>query len=258
MVAPFILLKERINEMIPIEKNDVDLVKLFNWTDSVDVLNDAKEKIITVYMRLIGDADLNRSRVHALRRSRVLRDKLHDTVSDEYLAYMMDITSMPKSKLVSGLCILYQKGFVEKALIEVAGMKSPKAPKSDATLGEQEKYQQEIDEFPKKRQERIVEIVNKAADKKRDELSRKPKQELVDIYNRMAVDYMCEQEMVKAFREMCTFFACYADPNYRLRLYSDFEEFINTPTQIKEQLLKKYQEMEIDAETLKKSQPATP
>ena len=45
--------------MKSVDKNDVDISKLFNWGDKLVINNSSGKPIFTCYLRVIGDADLN-------------------------------------------------------------------------------------------------------------------------------------------------------------------------------------------------------
>lgn len=235
--------------MIPVEKNDVDIRKLFEWSKKVTIR--IKGKDVDFYLRLVGDADAARARVAALRASAELRKKLLDENSDEHLAYIPIFSEDDKPKLVEYLLILEAKEFSKQALMEV-NVPLPREPKSDAPLEVWEKYQKEVDEYPRKRQEAINAYISTLVERRRADLSQKSFEELRDLFQRYIVDEICEQKMLDVYHEYCVFLGLYKDENFTERVFETFEDFANLPSKVKEELILQYTMLQIDMEDLKK------
>ena len=82
------------------EKSDVDISKLFHYGKKFDIQDRNGKKVLTVFIRIVGDADLNRARVYAIRRSAELRERLRSKESDESLAFIPPIESVEKNSLI--------------------------------------------------------------------------------------------------------------------------------------------------------------
>ena len=80
-MAPFNI-KLGNEEIMEIEKNDVDISKLFNWGKAFEIVGE-DGVVDVVYMRVLGDADINKARVFALRESAKLRRALRNPDSDK-------------------------------------------------------------------------------------------------------------------------------------------------------------------------------
>ena len=232
-----------------IEKNDVDISKLFVWYREVDL--SAFGQARTVYIRLVGDSELSRARIYALRKSAEMRKKLRTPGSDENVAYIPDFEVITDPELVQGLLALSIKELASKAVSEVK-IPLPIEPDSDATLEQQEAYQQEVDEYPVRREMAIREYIEKELLKEQKKWQKLDKQKLYDIYVTSAVNQLCEMEMLESFRKMCAFFGTYEDDSFENRVFSDIEEFDNLPSNVKEQLMNNYLELDIEGEVLKK------
>src|SRR4030042_1475527 len=218
--------------VMDLEKNDVDISRLFNWNkDFVLKINDKAYKI---YMRLVGDAELNRARVFALRKSAELRAKLRDKDSDEYMALVPNFDIVILEELVEQTLLIYTRTLTEEAIKETK-IPIPKEPDSDASLEDKEKYQKEIDGYLTKRQDKIKELVTKKLDEKRKELLKKDKTTIYNEYVKILTDQLCEIEMISKFRQICIFFGTYKDRNFKKRLADSFEEFDNWPSNNKEE-----------------------
>jgi len=237
--------------MNDIEKNDVDISKLFQWGDSME-LQTPSGKTITVWMRIIGDSETNRARVYALRQSADLRKKLKDENSDERIAMIPELDETDKDKVIEILLALNIKELTDRAY-ENMDIKYPKEPASDASLEEQEQYQAIIDGFPKYVEERTNEILEKEINRERKNLAGVSIEGLKQMYFDLLLRQLCETEMYKSFQDMTVYFACYKDPDYTERLFSSFDAFDNLPTSVKEVLATFYGTLTIDIDNLKKS-----
>lgn len=242
-----------------VERNDVDINKLFHWGQKYEITwfgQDEEEKTIVVYMRLLGDADVNRARVYALRKSAELRKKLYEPDSNERLAYLYIPESMETERLVALITGLSIRDITQN-VIKSLNVKAPKSPKSDATLEENEKFQKAVDEYGPKREKEIRKAVEKETEKLQKELYSLPKEELIKRYEFSMINESCEQEALNAFREISAYLGAFKDENYKERFFDDFEQFQNLPTGIKKQFIDNHQVLEMGGEELKKLQRAT-
>jgi len=235
--------------MQDIEKNDVDISKLFQWGTSMELAMPQSD--VTVWMKLLGDADVNRARIYALRKSAEMRIKMLDGDSDERVGLLPPLDTSNKTKVVELLLTLRIREISEIARKDVK-IKYPNELKSDATLEEQEKHQAIIDDFPKYVTDLNRKAIDKDVVKERKRLQSLPMEELESLYTETMVEHVCETEMYKAFQDKSVWMACYQDDNYILPLFADFETFVNLPTLIKNQLIDFYGTLSIDIDTLKK------
>lgn len=243
--------------MLNPEKNDVDIKKLFIWGGKFYIYDAKGEIIIDYYARLVGDADLNRSRVYALRKSAELRKKLKDANSDEYFAYIADKEIISEEELKTYILLLNSRDFSEKAYKEIS-VPMPKELNSEASLEEQEKYQAEVDEYPKKVEAALKNKMESLIKKEEEELIALDKETLYKKYLTLAVNDLCEKEMYLTFRDFSTFSGTYSDEQYKEKLFETVEQFLELPAEIKDQFTRNYQTLEIDMSTLKKLREVMP
>ena len=232
------------------EKNDVDISKLFEWSKSYNIKSN-KGKNVKVYIRLIGDADMNKARVFSLRKSAELREKLRTTGSDERLAFIASPDSQNHDKMIEVCSILHMREITQDAIREVR-VPFPVEPKSDASTERKEKYQKEIDDYPKKREILVNEFIKKALDKKREELSKLTDDLLAKEYENGMISELCEQEVLRRFRDYCIYAGTYKDSKLVRRFFSSFEEYDNLPTSTKDEFISFYTLLELDVSQLKK------
>ena len=239
-----------------IDRNDVDISPLFSWSKKFDVVTKEDEVLMSVYMRLLGDADLNRTRVSALRNSAEMRRKLKDENSDERLAYLPQIDQMNEEQLVNIILVLSMRD-ITKEITKNLKIRPPKVPRSDATTEKQEKYQAEVDAYDGKRQKEIKKTLEKELETKRVGLLAKAKEDLYTNYISLMINELCEQEVMKTFREYSAYLGAYKDEDLRERLFPSFEDFANLPSDLKAQFVTAYQSLEMSGDDLKKSLQAT-
>jgi hypothetical protein len=237
--------------MKEIEKNDVDISKLFYWSKESAIADAHGNILAKIWIRLTGDADLNRARVFALRKSAELRAKLKDPTTDEHMAFLQDVSVVEKTNLIDVVVGLGLRDISRNAYKEI-NVPIPKEPDSEASLEKQEKYQKEVDDYPKKREDLIRKYLKKKVDKLTEELDALPIEELQKKYDIQMINELCEQESFKVFKEMCVYFSIYKDKNFKTRMFKDFEEFSNIAPEIKQKLMDEYTSLELDTDNLKK------
>jgi len=244
--------------MTIVERNDVDIKPLFSWTKKLEfeLIRDDGEST-PVFMRVLGDADIGKARVSALRRSAELRRKLKDQNSDERLAYVKDIDDLEKESIVSVIVVFSVRELSDKATKKLK-IRIPKAPKSDAKTSVQEKYQEEVDSYPERRQKELRELLDKEIEVLKASLDNESKEILYKKYVSTLIDELCEQELLKAFKEWCCYLGSYRDAELTEKLFSSFNEFANLESSLKDQFIREYSTIELYGDDLKKLRRVMP
>lgn len=236
--------------MKDIEKNDVDISKLFKWGQSMTLATPKKD--ITIWLKILGDADTNRARIYALRRSTEMRAKLLDLDSDERIGLIPVLDTSNKTRVVELLLTLLVKEIAAQADKNVK-IKYPTEPASTASLEEQEKHQAIVDNFPKYVTDLTKKAINKEVVKERKRLNKLSIKALEELYIDTSVNHICEGEMYNAFQNKAVSMSCFQDDNYIIPMFSDVDDFLNLPTEVKNQIIDFYATLAIDVDTLKKS-----
>jgi hypothetical protein len=240
-----------------IEKNDVNLSELFRWNKKVSILGPNGEELgYIIYMRLVGDADLNRARVFGLRSSAILRKELKTPGTDKYEAYISQIKDQEKDVLIKAIILFEIPTLSEESRREV-DIKFPMEPSSDAPLEEHENYQKEVDEFPKKFADASEKILRKKIKQEEKRLEPMDEAALKQEYINSFIGVICQEEMSKKFSDMCIYLGTYKDKKFKRKVFESFDEFDNAAPELKEQLRRAYSELELRMPELKKSQRAT-
>jgi len=240
-----------------IERNDVDITKLFLWEGEVSIVDQHADEVKKVYMRLVGDKDLNKARVYSLRKSAELRTKLHTEGSDEYVAFIQGIALTSKESLIAGIKLL-EMGDLSSDARRNALVKFPVEPSSDASLEEQEKYQKKVDKFPEKFSGLVAKELEKLLKAEDKRLAKFSDDELFELYKALTINYVCQEEMGRNFTDMCVFLGAYKGKDYKKKLFTSFSKYENISTDVREQLREGYQQLELGMSELKKLQEATP
>jgi len=233
------------------ERNDISISKLFQWFKNFSI--NYEGNLLEGYIRLIGDAELNRARVFSLRKSRDLRNKLKDLESDERLAYIAEQDSMEKEGLVEYTLFTMTNSLAQDIYKEIT-IPFPKEARSDSKLEKQESYQTEVDAYPAKFDAEFRRLLDKKLEKERERLSTLDMDILYKEYVTTTINYLCDMEVNRKFKEISTFLGLYKDNTLSEPLFDSFDDFDNLPTDLKESLVSEYQGLEIGVEELKKSQ----
>lgn len=238
------------------ERNDVDISRLFKWGKIFSLSNADGEVISTIYMRLIGDADLNKARVFALRKSAEYRRKLKTENSDERFAFIQEKSTLDYEQIISINLILNTREITQESNEQLV-FPLPKEPKGNAKLEALEKYQKEVDEYPAKREEALRKEVTKRLKSLEKELRERSFDELYRQYEIQMINELCEQEMISAFKDMCVYFGCFKDPGFTDKYFSSMDEYLDLERYIKQQFMDAYLSIEIPSGELKKLREVT-
>jgi len=238
------------------EKNDVDISKLFYWGKVFDLLNSSGESEALVYMKLLGDADVNRARVYALRKSAELRKQLSDTDSDIRWAVIRQMDAMEVQDIINYILVFSMREITNGALKSV-DIPLPKPPKSNASLAKMEKFQKEVDEYPTKRADAINKVIQKEVMKLTKYLETESKETLYRKYVNTLIDEFCEREAMNSYNDMEIYLGCFKDDEYKEHFFASFEEYDNLDGNQKAEFKKAYSQLGVGMDDLKKLREAT-
>ena len=240
-----------------VEVNDVDISRLFNWGRVFEVVNPVtKEVEALVYMRLLGDADVNRARVYALRKVGELNRKLSDPESDESYALIKSKDEVDKEDLINYIIAYSMRGIINRAYKEVT-VKKPVEPKSNASVSKMAKYQAEVDAYPEKYGEAISKFLKKETEKLKADLGNSNKDELYKEYKKTLVEEFGEMEAMRAYNDMEIYLGCYKDDSYTTKFFDNFEQYDNLDSAVKQEFRAAYNSLQMGMEELKKLREAT-
>jgi hypothetical protein len=238
------------------ERNDVDITQLFKYKKEVKVSDPLSGDSATFYMRIIGDADQAKSRVHGLRKSGNLRKELRQVDSDMRSAFINELPEFKGKETLISAVVFLNLGDIQRLAMKEVDVPEPKVPPGDATLESLEEYQKAVDSFGERYQKSLEKEMDKISKKEIKRLNRLEEKEIYDLYEALVIDKLCSEEMANSYYQMCVYLATYEDSDYKKRAFKSFDDFDNAAPQLKEKLLSEYRTLEMGLDALKKSPEA--
>lgn len=243
--------------MRSVEKNDVDITKLFRYTKEVEITDSITNDVGKFYLRLVGDADLGKARVFGLRKSAQLRKALRDHDSGERLAFVTESEDFVSKEILVESILLLAVSELQREIIDMTNVPEPKAPKSDASLEKQEAFQAEVDDYEEKYLKEYNKNAKKVEKRERKTLMALEEMALYVVYESAVIDRLCTEEMSSKYYEMCVYLGTFADKANKKRAFQGIEEFENAASHLKDRLTEQYRYLELGMTELKKSPEAT-
>jgi hypothetical protein len=240
-----------------IDKNDVDISQLFKWHKEVEIADSYTGQKEKVYIRLVGDADINRARTYGYREAAVLRKNLKADGSDERLAFLAEVGEFEDREVLVNAIVLLRISDIYNQSIRETTVPEPKEPKSDGTQEEFENYQLAIDNYPLVFSEAVNQTIDKVKDRHLKELRNRPDDQLYKLYEKEVINRLCQEYMQAAYYDMCVFLGTFNDLEFTQPTFSSIEEYRNVHTHMKNTLKSEYQSLELGTDILKKLHEAT-
>lgn len=234
-----------------IEKNDVDISKLFKYT-SETMLPLPSGDIITIYQKLNGDAQTNRARVHALRESAKMRNNLNNLKWESRDAYVPSIRKFKKDEVIDVILSLQLREISSEA-ISSTNLPEKSQLDGDATLEEHEERQKYIDGYEAEFSEEVGKKVELELKRRRKELNKITKDLLIKSYESVVIGQHATEIYTTAYMDMNTYFGTFTDADCKIQITKTYEDFLDLPVVIKDVLIEGYAALEINSVELKKS-----
>jgi len=237
-------------------KERLELIeKLFIWKAPLELKGEDDIVVDTVYQRLVGDSDLNKSRVTALRYSRELRNKLKDITSDEYFAYI-DILNDYNKEEITTLILFDELINIRTEAEKDFYFPEPEIPAEGSTTEQEEEYQELQDTYEERRIQALDDRVKELLETRKKNLDSETEDYLRERVTDSRIDSICESELRLKFLHMCVYLGTFLDSEYKYRLFKDFQEFLDCPESLKTQLVEGYGKLEVSSINLKGFPPA--
>ncbi len=239
------------------EKNDVDISALFKWGKPVTLEDKMTKQSITVYLRLVGDAELGRAKTYGYRQAARLRKSLRTPDTDERDAFLAELTDYDDVDLLVQTVILLELPAMYRDSSKEAFLKEPQEPPDGEDQEAWEIYQENVDTYEDRHMKAVEEMVNKATEKRKKELKKLPEEEVYKLYEGGIINRLCEEDLNKAYYDQCVYFGTYSDEKHTKKVFKNFEAYENVATEVKTALHNAYKDLEIGVDFLKKSPEAT-
>jgi len=235
----------------------MDLENLFKFTRELPILNEKGEQVVigkkklVLYQRIIGDAELTTARKKALKASRILRKELATSESENAQALIPDYNEVDDDTLVRMIILADSLDIRRLANSRAQKPKEPKKLKSDASLEQQEEYEHAMEEWPKKVSEAIDKEITSIIELRTAELNKLDRDAKLKLFIESTIEGLCRTEMLRIFNSWCTYLGTYADKPMTQRAFKSFPSFDNASSELKEQVIRGYVELDISGEDLK-------
>lgn len=236
---------------------------LFKWSHEVVLKDSMGEPItykdestgelkpITVFQRVIGDAEVDLARQTALRASALKRKNLNNPANLDRMALIPEFAKLDKDSLI-GVTVLNEiTDFRAQASRELR-FPFPEELSGGASLKEQEQYQEAVDTYFTRREEAVVEKTRQLVETRTQELTKFSKKKLQQIYEEVSINGVCRDAMLITFNEFVTYLATYDTEEFTNKAFSSFAAFRNANTSVKSQLMEAYLQLELSGDQLKK------
>lgn len=229
---------------------------LLKYKTDIGLTNKHGEVIKTVWVRLIGDEDLNKAARLARIASTKMRLALRNPESEEYQDQIAPVAELDRTSLEAIVVGSLQNQFTSEAYVKINREELPKmedfavepdAPQLEeqeeldkATLQQQEEYEKKIEEYI---QDRVAGLRGELSEMTLEQVIEKARFEMSNILPLQT--FFDELNMQKLLR------GTYDDKLCKVLSFSLIDDVRDTDETLRMQLLAKYNELEISPDTLK-------
>jgi hypothetical protein len=231
----------------------MNISALFKWklaytlkgTTGEPVLDDTGTEI-TVYIRVIGDNDLDEAKKYALRESKKLRLKYREHSED----VLPDIDSLTQTELAA-LVVLNEASYLYKQAERDTTIPYPHSTDS-LHIEDEEIFLEKLDSYFEDLVAAIDEKAQKLFTERKAYYETLPVETLQNRAKNTYIDKIVELEIVKLYNDAILFYAIYEDEACTRRVFADIDEVRNAAKFLKEQLYTEYSKLVLTDTELKK------
>lgn len=228
---------------------------LFTYKKDVVVRNRAGKEG-TVWVKLLGDSDLNKAYRAARIVSQAYREALRDESTEEYMDQVLPIVKQSREELITMILDAQRNRVTQLAYVNVNREELIKiedvAEEPDApTLEEQEILDKKLDEQNKEFEKRIDEYIEDNMTRLKTETEALSDAELVEKAKEEMINILPLQVFYSEINAQKAFRGTYTDKNCTARVFTNVEEFHDFDTQGKSALIGAYLDLEINGNDIK-------
>ena len=231
----------------------MDISKLFKWKtaytiiglDGEPVLDEAGEKI-TVYIRVIGDNDLDEAKKYALRESRKLRTRYRLNPED----VLPDMDDLLPSELAS-LIVLNEASYLYKQAERNTVIPYPHSMDT-LHIEDEEEFLAKLDTYFEDLVVAIDEKAQKLFLEKKEYYEAMPIENLLKRAKNTYIDKIVETEIIKFYNDAILYFAVYDDEECTEKVFTDYDSVSNSSKILKDLLYSEYSKLVLTDIELKK------
>lgn len=235
----------------------VSLADLLRYKDEIEIKHPKTQKVLaTVWIRILGDEDIKEAYKYARIASSAKRKALRDSSTLDYKDDVLSLEEQEDVYLKDLIIAQAENDFIRESAVAVSREELPKleevAIEPDApSLEEQETLDTKTEEVEVDYRKKIDEYVASKVKELKAELDSMSHEDLVKKAQSAIVNVESLRAFMLELRDQKGFRGTYEDKACKKRAFSSLDDFKTTHTSIKEQILNKYQELEIDADDLK-------
>lgn len=239
----------------------IKLIDLLRWSKEIELKKDDGTPVldkhgesVKVWLRVIGDQDLEDSYRAARAASARRRATLRDKNSDDYLATLSIIEEANQEACTEIIVAAQRRDFNQQAFVNVVRPELPKlnevAEDADApTLEEQEKFDQLTEKLNTEYLTALDAYVDDREVALRSELLTKPIDELRDMTAKALADVQSLETFISELNIQKTYRATYSDRLFKEPAFENLHEF--RQFKLREQLMNEYGVLELAPDDVK-------
>ena len=233
------------------------LTDLFLYKKEVEILNPLTQKPIKkVWVRILGDYDLNQAYKLSRIASANKRKALRDPESDDYKDEVLGVVDIPPEDQMDLIKTARTSNFISEAQSTIERPSLPElnevAIDPDAVnLEELEKLDKAENETEKKYKEKLQEYVDAKVLELTKTLETLSKEELLKMAQLEVSNVIPFSVFMEELSNYKILFGTFQDKSCKVREFIDKEDYQNLPRPVKDQLIKAIAELEVSGEELK-------
>lgn len=231
----------------------MNISKLFKWKKEYTIvgrngdplINDSGEEI-RVYLRVIGDNDLDRARKYALRQTR----KLRASYQKDSAQILPDFNEFSIEELAT-LIVLNEASTIYKQAERDTTIKFPQ-DKESFNVEDAEIYVKERDEYFENLAAKVDEEAQKLLTQRVEYYKTLSHEELSRRAEKAYIDKIIEGDLSKISNDAILYFSVYEDEECTKKIFESIDDVRNAAPMLKEQLYTEYSKLVLTDLDLKK------
>lgn len=233
----------------------VSIKELFTYKKDVEIKNRSGEKA-TIWVKLMGESDLNESYRLARVASSKKRELLRDPESVDYQDEIAPLSELTREELEQMILGAKKNRFIAESFVKVDREELPEIDEVSSTpdaptLEEQEildkKFEEQKDDYEKRLdqyvEDRLAEVIALLKEKTDEEVIKEAQDEMVNILPLQT--FFFELNAQKGFR------GTYEDKECKKRIFDNVDDYKSANDALKKQVLDAYTQLEIGADDIK-------
>jgi hypothetical protein len=237
---------------------DTGLSNLFKFKDELTIINPKTGKPTKnkVWIRLLGDDDIKKAYEASRVASAEKRAALRNLESDERKAVLAQLSDLSQESLKELIIAEAENGFISQAPVVVERQNLPEieevAAEPDApTLEEQEILDRQTADQDKEFLDSITEYVETKKRELEVELSELTDEQIFERATKTIENIQPLQAFAEELADQKGFRGTYLDKECKIKGFKDLQDFKDSHTAVKQQIIAKYESLEMGNDDIK-------